>query len=45
MYLEIAISDDERRQIQRYAQAEKIRMDRAYAELIRFGLKNIAQQQ
>jgi hypothetical protein len=42
MYLEIAISDEERRRIQRYAQAEKIRMDRAYAELIREGLKSVA---
>ncbi|MEA1998115.1 MAG: hypothetical protein U9N61_02145 [Euryarchaeota archaeon] len=43
MYLEIAITDEERRQIQRYAQAEKIRMDRAYAELIRAGLNSVVQ--
>jgi hypothetical protein len=42
MYLEIAILDEERQEIQRYAQAEKIRMDRAYAELIRIGLKSVA---
>lgn len=41
MFVEIAISEDERKRIMGYAQSEKIRMDRAYAELIRLGMGQI----
>lgn len=41
MYLEIAITDEERKRVLEYAQAEKVRMDRAYAELIRIGLERV----
>lgn len=40
MFIEVAITEEERQQIVAYAQKEKIRMDRAYAELIRVGLMN-----
>ena len=42
MYVEIAITEEERKRIVAYAQAERIRMDRAYSELIRVGLDKIS---
>ena len=41
MFVEIAISEEERNKIMGYAQSEKVRMDRAYAELIRLGMEQI----
>lgn len=41
MFVEVAINEVERTRIVGYAQSEKIRMDRAYAELIRLGIEQI----
>ena len=41
MFVEVAITELERKRIMGYAQSEKIRMDRAYAQLLRLGMEQI----
>ncbi len=44
MFVEVAISEQERKLIMGYAQSEKVRMDRAYAELIRLGMEQVMER-
>lgn len=40
MFIEVAISEEDRGHVIAYSQRKKIRLDRAYAELLRAGLAN-----